>query len=262
MSQPDAPALSVIVPALNEARCIERFLHLVSRRLDAWALSWEILVVDDGSDDDTPERVEKWARLDPRVRLLRQAHGGKGAAIRRGMLAARGRWRFMADADLSVAPEDWSVFLDATRRPAAAHIIVGSREASGAERIGEPFARHAIGRVFNWIVQRLALPGLNDTQCGFKLFSDVAATTLCPHLTIVGFAFDVELLFLARRGGFSISEVGVVWTCRRDSRVRMQRGAAAFADIVRIRWRHWRGRYEALSPGHREVTPGVTRAAS
>ncbi len=262
MSRTDAPALSVVVPALNEERCIEIFLERVSRCLDRWGLSWEIVVVDDGSADGTGERVEKWTLSDSRVRLLRQAHGGKGAAIRRGMLAARGTWRFMADADLSVEPEDWSVFLDATHEAGAADVIVGSREAPGARRIGEPARRHVIGRVFNFIVQRVALPGLNDTQCGFKLLSQAAATTICPHLTINGFAFDVELLFLARRSGFNVREVGVVWTCRRESRVRVGRGATAFADLVRIRWRQWRGRYAGLATTDRGATPGVTRAAS
>jgi hypothetical protein len=178
------------------------------------------------------------------------------------MLAAHGAWRFMADADLSVAPEDWSVFLDAAREPEAADVIVGSREAPGARRIGESLARHLIGRAFNGVVQLLALRGLNDTQCGFKLLSADAAATLCPHLTVQGFAFDVELLFLARRGGFRIREVGVVWTSRRESRVRVSRGAAAFLDLVRIRWRQWRGRYAGLEAGARGVRTGVRREAS
>jgi dolichyl-phosphate beta-glucosyltransferase len=242
----DIASLSVIVPVLNEEDCIEHFLEQVSRRLDAWGLAWEIVVVDDGSDDGTVVRVENWAAAEPRVRLVRQDHGGKGAAIRSGMLAAQGSWRFMADADLSVAPDDWSVFLDAAREPDAADVIVGSREAPGAERIGETLARHLIGRAFNRLVQVLAIRGLNDTQCGFKLLSAEAAVMLFPHLTVEGFAFDVELLFLARRSGFRIREVGVVWTCRRESRVRVSRGAGAFLDLVRIRWRAWRGRYARL----------------
>ena len=244
------PAISVVVPTLNEEGCIESFLERVSREMSARGVSWEIVVVDDGSADRTAAIVERWASNDSRIRLLRQAHGGKGLAVRNGMLAANGMWRFMADADLSVAPENWSVLLDAALRPAAgdaADVIVASREAAGARRIGEPVARHLIGRAFNWIVWIFALRGIRDTQCGFKLFSDTAATTVFPHLAIEGFAFDVEALFLARQAGFTIREAGVVWICRTDSRVRLWRGAAAFADVVRIRWRHLRGRYHDLA---------------
>jgi glycosyltransferase involved in cell wall biosynthesis len=252
--------VSVIVPTLNEERDIDSFLTRVSRALDARGGAWEILVVDDGSSDRTPSLVERWSDRDRRIRLLRGAHRGKGSAIRRGMLAARGAWRMMADADLSVAPQDWPVFLDATNDRTAADIVIGSREAPGGRRIGEPLSRHLFGRVFNWIVQLLAVPGIHDTQCGFKLLSQRAAETLVPHLTIEGFAFDVELLYLARRSGLRIREVGVVWTCRTESRVRMSRGLAAFADIARIRWRDLRGRYDEVRLVD-AARPGETRGA-
>ena len=241
------PALSVVVPTLNEEGSIDEFIERVSSFLQSRTSSWEIIVVDDGSNDATVARVERRNAVDSRVRLVRQPHLGKGAAVRRGMLAAHGAWRLMADADLSVSPDDWSVFLDAAAEDSPAEVIVGSREAPGAIRIGEPLTRHLIGRVFNAIVRILVLPGIHDTQCGFKLLSADAARALLPHLTIEGFAFDVELLFLARRAGFRIREVGVVWVCRRDSRVRVVRGAAAFADVARIRLRHLAGRYRHLS---------------
>ena len=257
-----APALSVVVPTLNEEDCIDEFLERVSRFLQSRASSWEIIVVDDGSDDATVARVEQRIAVDPRVRLVRQQHGGKGAAVRRGMLAAQGAWRLMADADLSVSPDDWSLLLDAAAERSPAAVIAGSREAPGARRIGEPLTRHLIGRVFNSIVQFLVLPGIQDTQCGFKLISADAARTLFPHLTIEGFAFDVELLFLARRAGFRIREVGVVWVCRIDSRVRLGRGAVAFADIVRIRLRHIGGRYRHLKRAQPATASGGSRAGS
>lgn len=256
-----APALSVVVPTLNEEGCIEAFLHEVSQYLARHTASWEIVVVDDGSQDRTPELVEAFARRQPAVRLMRLAHRGKGAAIRQGMLEARGAWRFMADADLSVTPDDWTVFLDAAYGPAAPDVIIGSREAPGSRRIGEPVSRHLIGRVFNFIVQLLAVQGINDTQCGFKLLSAPAATAILPHLTLDGFAFDVELLFLARRAGFTIREVGVVWTCRPDSRVRLSRGAAAFLDVVRIRVRQMTGRYAGVSRHAAAASTGMTRAS-
>jgi dolichyl-phosphate beta-glucosyltransferase len=243
---PGVPAISIVVPVLNEESCIEGFLELVSHHFSARGFSWEIVVVDDGSTDRTAALVEQWIAEDARVRLLRHAHAGKGSAVRHGMLAARGAWRFMADADLSVAPRDWSGLLDAALEPAGADVIVASREGAGARRIGEPPMRHVIGRVFNRIVQVLAVAGINDTQCGFKLFSGAAADAVFPHLTVAGFAFDVEALFLARRAGFRIREVGVTWTCRTDSRVGLARGGAAFADILRIRWQQLRGRYRGV----------------
>jgi dolichyl-phosphate beta-glucosyltransferase len=238
-----APALSIVVPTLTEECIIDSVLARVSQYLESRTPSWEIIVADDGSSDATVSRVETWTRADPRVRVVTRGHAGKGAAVRHGMMAARGAWRFMADADLSVSPQDWSVLLDAASDPQGADVIVASREAAGARRIGEPLARHVIGRVFNGIVQLLVVPGIGDTQCGFKLFRANAAEALFPRLTIEGFAFDVELLFLARRDGLQIREVGVVWTCRRGGRVAVRWGALAFADIMRIRWNHVRGRY-------------------
>jgi glycosyltransferase involved in cell wall biosynthesis len=241
------PALSVIVPTLNEERGIDDFLQRVSRVLESRSVAWEIVVADDGSSDGTVARVERWRAADPRVQVLKLPHRGKGAAIQRGMLAAHGEWRLMADADLSVGPEDWTVFFSAAAEPDAAAVIIGSREAAGARRIGEPLSRHLIGRVFNRVAQLLAVPGINDTQCGFKLLRADAARTLFPYLTIDGFAFDVELLFLARRAGFRIREVGVIWVCRTNGRVRFGRGAAAFLDIARIRLRAIRGRYQHVA---------------
>ncbi len=255
------PDISVVVPALNEEQGMESFLTRVATYLDSRRVSWEIVVVDDGSTDGTRSLVEHRMLGDTRIRLLTQSHRGKGAAIRNGMAAAQGRWRVMADADLSVAPDDWGALLEVAIL-GSADVIVASREAPGSRRIGEPMTRHLIGRVFNILVRRLAVPGIDDTQCGFKVFSAAAADALFPHLTIDGFAFDVELLFLSSRAGFRVREVGVVWTCRPESRVRLWRGAEAFVDIVRIRWRHWRGRYAATGWRVAPHAPGVRRAAS
>ena len=241
------PALSIVVPVLNEERCIGDFLQRVTEFLGSRERSWEVVVVDDGSTDGTVAAVAQWT-VDTRIRLLKESHRGKGAAVRRGMLAAAGSWRLMTDADLSVPPDEWGKFLD-TAEAGDAHVIVGSREAAGARRIGEPLARHLIGRVFNWVVQLAAVPGVDDTQCGFKLIRGDAADAIFPHVTTDGFAFDVELLFLARRAGYRIREVGVVWICRRDSRVRISRGAAAFLHVLNIPLKAWRGRYNSVRAG-------------
>lgn len=255
------PALSVIVPTLNEERCIGQFLDRVSAFLESHGEPWEIVVVDDGSSDGTVALVERSKRADSRIQLFKQPHRGKGAAVRRGMLGARGAWRLMTDADLSVSPDEWASFLGAAANTGA-EVIIGSREAAGARRIGEPVSRHIVGRVFNWIVQLCVLPGIHDTQCGFKLLRADAAQIVFPHVTTDGFAFDVELLFLARRAGFRAREVGVVWVCRTESRVSISRGAAAFVDVLRIRLNAWRGVYAPFEVKHRIAPSGDKDAAS
>jgi dolichyl-phosphate beta-glucosyltransferase len=242
----NSPFLSVVVPAFNEesriAPCIER----LRAALPDLVASWEIVVADDGSRDRTAEIVESMAASEPRIHLLRLAHRGKGSAVRAGMIAARGEWRFLADADLAMPPDNLQRFLDAARSAEAPDVIIGSREAAGSHRIDEPWIRHLIGRFFNWMVRLVVLPGITDSQCGFKMLSGRAAETICPHLTIDGFAFDVEMLTLARRAGFGIREVGITWYGDQDSRVAFGRGAAAFADILRIKWHVVRGVYSGL----------------
>jgi dolichyl-phosphate beta-glucosyltransferase len=248
------PFLSVVVPAFNEEGRIASFIERMRQELADLVPTWEILVADDGSLDRTREVVQEIAAADPRVRLVALPHRGKGEAVRRGLQAARGAWRFMADADLAMPPDNLRRFLALTGEDSQAALIIGSREAPGSERIDEPWLRHVIGRFFNWVVRLFAVPVITDTQCGFKLFSAHAVETICPHLTIVGFAFDVEMLALARRAGLPIREVGIIWRGRQDSRVAVGRGAAAFVDVLRIRWRLWRGAYPAqFKRSHRDI---------
>jgi glycosyltransferase involved in cell wall biosynthesis len=239
----EAPALSIVIPAYNEEATLPGSLEQLSGYLETCSFPWEIVVVDDGSRDGTAAVVHALAVKNSRIRLIPGARLGKGAAIRQGMLAALGTWRFMADADLSMPVGNLARFLQVAQGPTPPALVIGSREAPGAIRRGEPWTRHFIGRAFNWLVQLLLLPGIRDTQCGFKLLRADAVAALFPHLTEEGFAFDVELLFLARRARFRIQEIGIVWNCRVDSRVGVGRGAAAFGSLVRIRLRDWRGGY-------------------
>jgi dolichyl-phosphate beta-glucosyltransferase len=258
---PFSPILSVVIPAFNEADTIAGTLRDLAGYMDRLALDWELIVVDDGSADRTVAIVEEAAAGDRRIRLIRGGRSGKGKAIQRGMLEARGTWRFMADADLAMPPDNLDRFLDAVASPPAPHIVIGSREAPGSLRVGEHWLRHLIGRVFNAHVRLFALPGIADTQCGFKLFSAEAAEALFPRLTISGFAFDVELLVMARQAGFEVRETGIVWHGRADSRVAVSRGAAAFGDVLRVRWNALTGRYGPRTS--RPPSPqGIRRSSS
>ncbi|MDO8530620.1 MAG: glycosyltransferase family 2 protein [Dehalococcoidia bacterium] len=246
--------LSVVIPAYNEERRIGATLLDVAQYLERQPYSSETLVVDDGSLDGTAGVVEQCAREHPHVRLLRAPHRGKGHAVKTGMLAATGEHRFLCDADLSMPIQELGKFLPP--RLTDYDIAIGSREASGARRIGEPLSRHLAGRVFNLFVRMAAVPGIQDTQCGFKCFRAEAAQSLFPLQRLPGFAFDVEVLFLARRAGLRVVEVPIEWRYRAESKVSPLRHALGMArDVLRVRWSAWRGAYgrpAATSGGKRE----------
>jgi dolichyl-phosphate beta-glucosyltransferase len=232
---PQRPFLSIVVPAYNEEAVIGRFIESVHRDVERSGLTWESIVVDDGSRDRTRAIVRNAATRDARIRLVEAPHRGKGAAVRQGLVAAHGQWVLMADADLSMPWDNLSRFFDAAAEHNGPQVIIGSREAAGAERIGESLGRRVSGRIFNALVRTLAVPGIRDSQCGYKMLSAEAVAALVPHLMIDGFAFDVELLYLARLAGFRIREVGIICHCRQDSRVRVRAGLASVLDVFRIR---------------------------
>ncbi len=237
-----SPLLSIVVPAYNEAARILASLERVVEYLSTRPYAWEVVVVDDGSSDDTRALVAEFAARHPGVRLLERPHRGKGGAMKAGMLAATGQFRFMCDADLSMPIEQVERFLPPQTE--GADVVVGSREAAGARRLGEPWRRHLMGRFYNWLVRALAVRGLQDTQCGFKCFRGAVAADLFGRQTLDGFAFDVEVLFLARKAGMVVREVGIDWHYRQQSRVRPLRDSAAMTrDLLKIRWRSLTGRY-------------------
>ena len=231
------PFLSVVVPAFNEEARIAETLEKVTDYLSTRDYDWEVVVSDDGSVDNTAQLVGQVIVKYSNVRILRLRHGGKGWAVKNGMLAAEGRYRLLCDADLSVPIQQVERLLPPNGPDS--DIVLGSREAPGAQRICEPVRRHFMGRLFNLFVSRMAVSGLMDTQCGFKCFRAECAQDLFPRMTIDGFAFDVELLYLARKLGRSYSEVGVDWYYRSQSKVRpIQDSLAMMLDLVKIRWRH------------------------
>lgn len=235
--------LSIVIPAYNEASRIVRTLEDLQTQLPAHVADFEIRVVDDGSTDATASIVEQVAARDARVVLQREAHRGKGGAVRAGLLAARGALRFMCDADLSMPVAELPRFL--AQVPGQYDIAIGSREGVGARRVGEPEYRHSMGRVFNGLVKASILPGFNDTQCGFKLFTARAAETVFPRTRIDGWAFDIEALFIARRHGLRVMELPIEWHYRDRSQVSPVIDSFRMArDVGKIRLNALRGFYD------------------
>lgn len=242
--------LAIVIPAYNEAAGIEASVNTLRAYLGTRPWSWEIRVVDDGSSDRTAAIVEAMARGDERVRLQREPHRGKGAAVRAGFLASTAAYRFLCDADLSMPVSE----LDRFMPPAfgEADIAIGTREGLGARRVGEPISRHLAGRAFNAIVRSLTVPGIQDTQCGFKMFTAAAADAIFPSVTVEGWAFDIEVLYIARRRGFRVREVPIEWHFRSESRVRMLPDSVAMLrEVFRIRRRGRRGAYDLVAERQR-----------
>jgi len=237
------PRWSVVIPAYNEALRLPPFLDTVVAYFEGRDEPYEVVVVDDGSRDGTSAVVE--ARRYPSVRILRrERNAGKGAAVRTGMLSARGAYRLFADAD-GATPIHELKRLEPL-------LVGGAEVAIGSRVLRDPGVsvaarRHRVlaGRVFNWLVARLGLEGVSDSQCGFKAFTGPAAERLFQALSTRGFAFDVELLLLARAAGYRIVEVPVNWADQSGSKVGVLRhGPGMLGEILRtrLRMRKERGR--------------------
>jgi dolichyl-phosphate beta-glucosyltransferase len=229
--------LSVVIPAYNEEGRLGPTLDRVAAYLAGRGLGHEVLVVDDGSTDGTAALVE--AHGAPGLRLLRQpANRGKGAALKAGVAASTGERVLVTDADLS-APIAEIERLEPSLA-GGADLVFGSRAAPGARLARrQPFYRELMGKTFNRIIRLLGVHGITDTQCGFKLLTGTAARDLFPRLTVDRFAFDVELVWLARRRGYLVAEVGVEWADSGESRVHALRDSVVMLrDVIGMRWRH------------------------
>jgi dolichyl-phosphate beta-glucosyltransferase len=241
--------LSVVVPAFDEARRVRASLAAIDAFLRQSGLGYEIVVVDDGSRDGTGDLVEALARTAyPALRLLRNAtNRGKGASVRRGMLAASGAWACLCDADLSAPIDRLPALLTPLRN--GYDVAVGSRAISGSPVVvSRPLHRRVMARVFNAAVRAAGLTALSDTQCGFKAFTRAAARRLFELSRIDGFCFDVEILWLADRLGLRVCEVAVPWAEAPHGHVSPLRDSAAMLrDLIRIRLYARRGRYGVSS---------------
>lgn len=243
--------LSIIVPAYNEERRLPPTLDRLHAFLAAQPLRYEIIVVDDGSRDNTCGVVEQSMDRIANLRLVRQVpNRGKGAAVRMGMLAARGQIRVMCDADCSMPPEELPRLL-APITACRAEIAIGSRYAEGARTdVKQPFYRVLWSRLANKVIQRSLVPGVRDTQCGFKAFTAEAARDLFGLAKIDGWAFDLEILALARRRGFAIEEVGVEWKDDPGSRINPLRDMwKVIREAMTIRRNLRKGVYNTSLPG-------------
>ena len=244
--------VSIVVPVYNESARIGLSLERIHSYFEAVENRFELIVVDDGSNDDTLSAARAFAENHACVTVLDEPHRGKASAVLAGLERASGNIAGFMDIDLATPLDAW---LEARKViHEGAGVAIGSREGIGAQRVDEPWYRHVMGRIFNALVRALLLPGIHDTQCGFKFFSretldDVLPRTLLyrdagvvriPKVT----AFDVELLFIARQHGHQIAVIPVTWHYGDQSKVNpLTDTLQNVRDVLAVRLNGWLGKY-------------------
>lgn len=240
------PFLSIVIPAYNEYLRLGTSLEKIRQYLAAKHFASELVIVDDGSRDQTPELLREAAARFPALRVLRnEPNQGKGYSVRRGVLEARGEFVLFTDADLSAPIEEADKLL-AALESSDADAAVGSR-ALQRELVGvhQPWFREYAGRGFNLLVRLFTGLRIRDTQCGLKLFHRATTRRAFELQCVRGFGFDPELLFLIERLGGKLVEVPVRWYDNPATKVRFLRDSTTmFLDLIRLRWRAWRGQYQ------------------
>lgn len=253
-TEAEIPCLSLVIPTYNEADRLDRTIETILSYLTGQPYSCEVLVVNDGSSDATSAIAHRRTAGNSQIRAIDIPHGGKACAVKAGVEQARGEVIAFTDADLATPIQFLTQFHDEI--VGGFDIVIGSREGEGATRVGEPGFRHVMGRVFNGLVRMLLLPGIQDTQCGFKMFTREAANDLFSStLLYTGVkgstsgarvtAFDVELLVIARRRSYRLKIVPVTWTFGENSKVNPVRDTFNnLNDVLRVKWNDLRGRYD------------------
>lgn len=238
-----SPFLSIIIPARDEERRLPHTLEQIFTFLKSQDYTAEVLVVENGSNDRTYEIALELAEQYENLHVLKEEQPGKGKAVQRGMLESKGEYRFMCDADLSMPIQELEKFIPQTTEPL--DIAIASREAPGAVRYNEPEYRHLGGRLINFAIRLLILPGFQDTQCGFKCFRGVVVDSVFPYQNIPGWAFDIEILYIARKQGFRIIEVPIHWYFDPETKLRAVKDALLMLrDIFLIHFNNLRGLYD------------------
>lgn len=236
--------LSVVIPAYNEAKRLPHTLHAVLAYLRKQSYTWEVAVVDDGSRDSTADQVRAIMKTEPQLKLLQYGRNhGKGFAVRHGLQHVSGQYRLFMDADNSTSLDHFGKFLPDLQ--AGYNIVIGSRDVPGAQvEIHQAWWKERLGDLGNVWIRFWAVPGIYDTQAGFKVFSAQAVEAVFPYLTLDGWAFDVEALAVAQQRGLRIAERPIRWLNDPDSKVK---GGAYFnvlLEVVRVRLNIWRGLYD------------------
>lgn len=237
------PYLSVIIPAYNEVRRLPLTLIDIDKRLSKVKYSYEILVVNDGSTDGTAEMVKRFLSIVKNLHFIdNKENKGKGGVVRQGMLEASGDYRLFTDADNSTTVDQFDKMVPYLK--VGYKVVIGSRDVEGAElHPPQPWYKRFLGNIGNLIIQALLLPGIWDTQCGFKCFSREAASRIFPLQRINGWGFDVEILSLAKALGYSIKEIPVVWINDACSKVSFSAYFKVLIETVKIRLWLWQDVY-------------------
>ncbi|MEK7062262.1 MAG: dolichyl-phosphate beta-glucosyltransferase [Patescibacteria group bacterium] len=242
------PFLSVIIPAYNEAKRLPLTLIDINKHLKKADFSYEILIVNDGSTDETAEAVARFSHIMENLRLINQKNTGKGGAVKNGMLEAKGQIRLFMDADNSTAIDQFDKmmpYFSVKDGKEGYGVVIGSRDVKGAQLVPpQPWYKRLVGNLGNLFIQFMLLPGIWDTQCGFKAFTAEATEKIFPLIKINRWGFDVEILALAKKFGYKIKEIPVVWVNSPFSHVKASAYIQVLWEVVKIRYWITMGKYK------------------
>jgi len=238
------PLLSLIIPAYNEENRIQKALNKIIKYLEGRGYPYEIIIIDDGSSDDSVKVINKLSERYKKIKLLQNENNkGKGYSVKKGMLSSNGLYVLFSDADLSTPIEEIEKFFSWLR--CGYDIVIGSRALEDSDvQIHQPWYRETMGKIFNVLVRFLAIKGIKDTQCGFKCFKREVIPSIFTRQTIDRFGFDVELLWIASKKGLRTKEVPVQWFNDSNSRVNpLTDGISMLYELLKIRINDLMGKY-------------------